>query len=249
MNTIKNITNNEKFEQLIMLGDIHGTFGVVGHCVSKFSLKNSVIFQVGDFGLGYQEKKEMHELRYLNRKLSLRGCYLYAIRGNHDDPIYFNNEQIFSNIIFLDDWTILNLNIAGVKERIFCFGGAISIDRKRNQELGGGWWPDEVPKFDNTGLESQVKDITIIATHTSPKWSQPYFMSQIVFDFAKSDATLLQELENERYRMSLMFAPIYENNKETLKAHYYGHFHFSALDEYKGVKQKLLNVEEACLSL
>jgi hypothetical protein len=48
------------------------------------------------------------------------------IRGNHDDPYYFNNKVFsYSNVELLEDYTILTVG----NDNILCVGGAISIDR------------------------------------------------------------------------------------------------------------------------
>ena len=242
---IKTIKHDIAFEQLLKLGDIHGEFGIVKNHIKNYDLYNSAIFQVGDFGLGFNPKMEAHNLKILNQFLKTRNCYLYAIRGNHDDPAFFNNEFMFSNIFLVDDWTILELNVDDKIESIFCFGGALSIDRMQRKAYNSGWWPDEVPKF-NVDLSPMVKNITQIVSHTAPEWTEPYFFNKIVYDFAVGDPTLLEELTKERREMTYMFDIIYENNIDTLAEHYYGHFHFAHVGEYKGVKLRLLNVNELC---
>lgn len=241
------LKNDNKFAQLCFLGDIHGEFNIVKMKVKQFDLRNSVVIQVGDFGIGFNHKQEKELMGGLNKFLKLRNCFVYVVRGNHDNPSVFDGTQQFSNIIFVPDWTILELNVNDNDERIFCFGGAISIDRVLREQEKLGWWPEEVANF-NDDLVDDVTNITLIVTHTSPEYAEPYMLTNIVYKFAANDKTLIEDLKKERREMTYMFTRIMENNADTLRAHYYGHFHFSAVNEYKGIILKLLSVDELCSS-
>lgn len=241
------LKNDNKFTQLCFLGDIHGEFNIVKMKVKQFDLRNSVVFQVGDFGIGFNPKQEKEFVGRLNKFLRLRDCFLYVIRGNHDNPSVFDGTQQFSNIIFVPDWTILELNVNDKDERIFCFGGAISIDRVLREQEKLGWWPEEIANF-NDDLVDDVTNITLIATHTSPEYAEPYMLTNIVYKFAANDKKLIDDLKKERREMTYMFTRIMENNVDTLRAHYYGHFHYSAVNEYKGIILKLLSIDELCSS-
>lgn len=234
------VRDQRKYRMMNLLGDIHGNFGLIKY----YAMNDSVLIQVGDFGIGFNTRHEKHMLAEVNYKLREKNCFVYVIRGNHDDPEYFDNTSFMSNIFFVDDWTILELDVDDRQERVFCLGGALSIDRLRRTQ-GKDWWIEEKVVFDDL-LVPSVKDITQVVTHTSPEWCEPYFLSSLVNDFAKDDPTLKDELFAERRGMSYAFDTIYDNNKETLRNHYYGHFHFSAVGEYKGVRTKLLNIGEIC---
>lgn len=241
---------NRTFTNLLFLGDIHGNFNLVDYLLKQRDLKDTIIIQVGDFGVGFKPKQERHVLKILSLRLARNNNVMYAIRGNHDDPAFFTNEWIGENICLVDDWTILELNIDGEYQRIFCFGGAISIDRLDRKKFEEKWktkewWPDEIAKF-NDELVGQVKDIDIIVTHTAPEWCEPYMFNGLVYKYAAEDLHLLENLQHERRQMSYMFDVIYDNNRDTLKKHYYGHFHFKATGEYKGVITKLLDVGDLC---
>jgi len=250
---IKEVKHENVYNEISFLGDIHGNFKLIKQYIRQYHLKFNAIFQVGDFGLGYNPKQERHELNMLNDFLVENDCYVYAIRGNHDDPAFFNNEWYCSNIFFVDDWTVLEFNVGGNMERIFCFGGAISIDRKRSQEESvivgkPRWWAGELPQF-NDKLNDLVKNVTICVTHTAPNWAEPLGFNELVYHFAKDDPSLLDELIRERRMMTYLFDDVFENNKDTLRAYYYGHFHYASLQDYKGVKVRLLSIGELCPSL
>lgn len=244
---VKDIVLEQNFSNLCFLGDIHGNFAYVSYISKRFKMSNTAIIQVGDFGMGMRaENVQRMQLEELNEVLVKENNFLFVVRGNHDDPAYFNNSYICSNILLIDDWTILEMHLNGKKKRIFFFGGAISIDRKEKQ-ITNQYWPTEIPKFDDS-LVDDVKDINIIVSHTAPDFVEPYYFSGIVYKFAKDDATLLDELQKERREMTYLMQRIIENNKESVYEYYYGHFHFSATNEFNGVKFRLLSIEEICES-
>ena len=63
----------------------------------------------------------------LNAVLRKINSVLYCIRGNHDDPSYFNDNIINkSNVKLIKDYSIISVG----DKNILCIGGAVSIDRK-----------------------------------------------------------------------------------------------------------------------
>ena len=102
---INNIKDNNNYKNLYILGDIHSNFSIINYYLKSLKIENSIIIQIGDFGLGFKEKEERKNLLELNYKLLENNCMLYAIRGNHDNPEYFNNLNLYSNIILLKDWS------------------------------------------------------------------------------------------------------------------------------------------------
>ena len=68
--------------------------------------ENTVFIVVGDCGFGFPETKEDKIRKMLksnfNTFLEKRNLYLLFIRGNHDDPSYFNNSKYrFTNRFIL----------------------------------------------------------------------------------------------------------------------------------------------------
>jgi len=243
MITEKNI--DENFESILFLGDIHGDFYSISWYLKQKKLKNVLIIQVGDFGIGFK-KEEIYDLRRVNSELEKRNSKLVAIRGNHDNPVYFEEDKYkFSNIHFLKDYTILNLTINSIKQiKILCIGGAISIDRKvRTKNIS--YWENEGMNFitDEKELE-KIKDINAIVTHTSPDFSSPFGFNSLVYSFAGSDKTLLDDLIMERKKLSEMMKIIFENNKESLKYYFHGHFHMSNTFYYQDIKIECLSIEQ-----
>jgi DNA repair exonuclease SbcCD nuclease subunit len=243
---IKRIELETTFEQLLFLGDVHGDWDVTRYFLKEKKLSNVCIFQVGDFGIGFKHfLKEKRPLESLQGFLKKRNCTLLVIRGNHDNPAMFETDYFkLPNIKFISDYSIVTINIKNTKKNIFCVGGAISIDRGiRKQNMD--WWMDEQVNFITDLHElNTVKDIHIMITHTSPNYVDPFYMGSIVTDFAKHDPNLKSELMQERLQMGNMTDYIINENKETLKHYFYGHFHKHFLSWYKDVRFECLNINQ-----
>lgn len=219
---------NINFENIITLGDIHGRWGVVQTHIKKFDIKNTLYIQVGDFGIGFRKPEEDFELlQMVDKMLADDNNFLFAIRGNHDDPEWFIGDKYkemkdqLTNIKLVSDYEVHTFN----NENYLFIGGAISIDRKSRQQRNLGWWKDEVVNFDYDFCEN-VRNIDRIITHTSPDFCPPLQLGNLVMEYAQDDATLTQELRNERQQMTKIISDIMKNNK--IKTLHYGHFHRSS---------------------
>ena len=240
--------------RLMYLGDIHGNFNIITQYVTRFDIRDAYIIQVGDFGVGFKTLvKEKRQLDDINTALIKRNVIVYAIRGNHDQPSYFENDPFgLSNIKLVKDYTVLNL----VGKNILCIGGAISIDRTvryTKRQLEGdyttnigvdSWWKDEGFNYDDSKLVD-LRDINIVVTHTTPDYCWPdnsNGFAPIVNDFASMDKTLKTELLDERRRMTLAFQTIKMYND--IEYAYNGHFHANHVTEIYGTTHRLLGVGE-----
>ena len=243
------IKDIRKYIQLCTLGDTHGVVDFFGERLIEYDFHDTVVFQVGDFGMGcYPKENEDIRLDWLNEILVERNVFVYAIRGNHDEKVYFNNNWVRSNIMLVADYTIIEINVEDRIERIFCFGGAISVDRLKRPGLGKAWWADEVCVFDDVMI-NEVRNITMVVCHTAPDQVEPYFNNDLVNFCAVKDLTLIDELFKERRSMTYMIDVLKKNNPDTLTKCYYGHFHFQSTGEYNGIEFRLLKINELCLSL
>lgn len=236
------INNND----LVFIGDLHGHWEEINHFVNKYNVENLNFVQVGDFGLGYLKKnKQDSELKELSDFLKERGCFLYVIRGNHDDPYYFDGNYNFENIFFLKDYTVLS----NEKHSILCIGGATSIDRLYSQESSERigrplWWKDEIFIYDEGKINEIIKnyEIDTIVTHNSPNSFYPYSFGRIVYEYSINDHMLIQDLTNER----ILINKIYEKFLDNIlpKNWIYGHFHKSHVEDHNGLFSRLLNINE-----
>lgn len=232
---------------LSFLGDIHGNWNVITDHFESFKITNSNLIQVGDFGVGYQKKdKEAELLSELSKFLIERNSFLYVIRGNHDDPAYFDNGTTYENIIFLKDYTILQ----NANHNVLCIGGAVSIDRKlsraKSDIIGRSlWWEGEKFNYDEVIIENQLNDLSIdiVVTHTAPKVFYPQNFNRLVMDYAANDSMLIHDLVLERSMVQNLYESLYD--KDMPKYWFYGHFHMSNREivEEK-VNAILLNISE-----
>lgn len=233
------ITIEKKFDYLFVLGDPHQEWVNLTKLLRKFDIKNAAIIGLGDFPRGLGDKtynvKEEERLENFNRGLKLRNCSMWNIRGNHDNPSFFDGTHDYSNIFFIPDYTILELN----EKRIFCLGGAISIDRKKNVK-DIDWFEDEGIVIKKDELKNII-DIDIMITHTSPTNTPPLAFNQIVDVFAENDPTLKEELAIERHLLRQFYDKIKKQNPK-LKEYYYGHFHYDSVFYEEDIKFIMVSI-------
>ncbi len=204
-------------------------------------IRNSQLVQVGDFGLGFGNKNEEElKLKTLNKTLKAGNNLLYVIRGNHDDPAYFQKWQKIGNIRLLPDYTVLELGGYSV----FLAGGAISIDRTTRSE-GKNYWKEEEFVFDSRKLEPvirEIKNINIIVTHSAPSEFWPFDFDLNVHGYMMRDKQLKSDLDKDRAAHTSLLKQV--SSKFVPTHWYYGHFHASNHSEYSGIKYFALGEHE-----
>lgn len=252
MNTY--VENNVNFNILMSLGDTHGdNMKIAPTLLQKYHLDNNKetkgILHVGDFGMGFTKLNGGKTyLKLLNERLKKYNTYLYVIRGNHDDPQYFNDDVFkeengindFSNIKLLKDHTLLSLKINGKFKKIYCIGGAYSIDRIQ-RTVGKSYWLDEKFVLPSLDERNKIGEVDVVITHTRPTGIWPIEKSAISHWIMK-DSQLYYDLDWEADDMKTLFNTLKSNNKSF--KHFYGHFHSSKV-EYDGeFKHQCLNIDE-----
>lgn len=222
---------------MIFLGDIHGNFNVlVSFIRRKETNKHINLIQVGDFGAGFNPDFTA-DLSYINDLFEENNATLYVIRGNHDNPNFFNGDYIYSNVKLLPDYTVLNIE----GKNILFVGGAISIDRVYRKE-NINWWFNEYFTLDIDKLTQIEKKIDIIVTHSAPNIAPPVDFNDLVRHYSKSDHKLLNELIDERSRIFEMYKLLKTKHNPT--HWFYGHFHSSNIFRYETTDFVLLNIDQ-----
>jgi len=221
-------------KKIVYIGDLHGNFDHVRWWLKQGHHKNTTLIQVGDFGVGFKPTTEDKTLQELNKELGKRESILLVIRGNHDNPSYFDGNHDYEFIKFLPDYTTLEID--GLNHLFI--GGAISIDRTLRQS-GIDHWVDEGFISDIEKIKP-LKDIDVVVTHTAPNFVAPLSFNGIVLHYSQKDATLLSELEIERNLITDIFNELKKENKP--KYHFYGHFHNSNRELIDGCKHVMLNI-------
>lgn len=236
---------------IYILGDTHGDMACFARYVNKYKIEKCTIVHVGDFGFsidahGQQtEDKYSKSLAHYNKMFSARDITMYVIRGNHDDPAYFDGRFMLSNLKLLKDYTTLELN----GQTWLFVGGALSVDRWERKWAGGEgkwWFADE--KFVLNKLEiDKLPKIDVVVTHTAPETVCSYELvgrSEIVHHMvAKGDHSLLTELWHEQKLLQELY-DILEFQGSPLTNWYFGHFHKSVKDTYKHTKFRCMAIDE-----
>ena len=94
MNNI--IENHIAFDYLFAVGDTHGkNLQLASHLLPNVPKESKkAILHVGDFGMGFSSHVgEIDNMAHLDKKLKKDNVWLYVIRGNHDNPAYFDSNN------------------------------------------------------------------------------------------------------------------------------------------------------------
>jgi DNA repair exonuclease SbcCD nuclease subunit len=219
---------------MLFIGDTHGNWGNILWQVKQKGIKDTIIYHVGDIGVGFTTyENEMRTLEHYNEQFKKFNIVFYGIRGNHDDPHWFDGGIDMTNLKLLPDYTLLNLEGKGV----LGVGGATSIDRNpriaenetniRHNKLQRCWWPNEKFRLDEEEIDKlNPGTVDIVVTHTAPAFCWPRNdngFGFIVEQFAEHDGKLKTELLIERGDMNQLYNLL--NKNHPLDKWFYGHFH------------------------
>ena len=232
------------YDSTIMLGDIHGTFEAISKFIIDNDIRDTVLIQVGDFGVGFGDSENTFiRLNVLNKTLEERDCTVVAIRGNHDDPSWFNVAWDFSHILLAPDYTVLE-----TRNRTFLLvGGAISIDRKMRiaydkDSTYKTYWTGECFEYNDTLLDEVLKsdvNIDTVVTHSAPYYTYPYSDS-ILQEWYAQDSNLYDDIKAERNDLNKLYDKL--STKYNIKEWYYGHYHSAQITLYNDTKFVLLDM-------
>lgn len=228
---------------LVFVGDIHGELKeLVWRAIYQYKLKDTNIVVLGDFGVGFNKPAYIEQLyKKLEPKLLKNNLTIYTIRGNHDDPIYFDGKHDFDRLIFLKDY--IPVEISGSK--ILPIGGAVSIDQKlrkvfneKMEKYGSSkrsWWPDEgVTKISEKELPSSVD---IIISHCAPISFEPIYIRND-FDRDLILDTWMKILDERNYLEKTV------KNNVRFKYWFFGHYHRSVSGNYGDMLYRGLDIME-----
>lgn len=166
--------------QLWICGDIHGEVSELVRNAVNRGISRADILVVGDFGVGFGRPKSM-DVAYgkVRAALEKNDICVYTIRGNHDNPAFFDGRHDYERLRFLPDHRLVE--ICGKK--IYPIGGAVSADidlvdpltRKSRRMVNDAlvrygsskrvWWPDEAPVQPAVG---SVPSADIVVSHEAP---------------------------------------------------------------------------------
>ena len=251
---------NIKAESIFAVGDIHGCFDNLVGMTKNYGIKDSIIICCGDCGLGFSTPEATKtDLSKLNKICRTNNNKVIMVRGNHDNPEYFEKGLINTKyIIAVPDYTVLNDNI-------LCVGGATSIDRtnrleakelnvrhymkyhpgctidEANKRTRDGYWENEAPVYDEqtlTDIKGKGININHVITHTCPSFCDPTHKDGIDY-WIKKDPGLDEVIDNERKVMDQIYNKLIEDG-HNLKTWTYGHYHRHSNQMYNSIKFTML---------
>jgi len=222
---------------IYVCGDSHGSFKEIERWLKDFAKTGDVLAHAGDYGDGFIHDKKIESLA---NKFSDAGCRLLVTKGNHSEPIYYNENRKFSGgaIEFLPPTCFRKINDKG-----FLFlGGAISVDRYQRIE-GRSWWRDEKFVLEEEYLKS-LKGIDYVIAHTCPNFAKPVISHKgdIVDYYSQFDKTLISDLEEEGELFNHAWRIITPRNN--IKKWWFAHFHVRKRDEFDNCEFRCLDIDE-----
>jgi len=239
---------------IVVCGDIHGDFKQLVHkCCIQYGMTDTLIIVAGDCGFGF-ERPGYYENLYTrcSRRLARTNNWLVFVRGNHDNPAYFNLLPIHhSRWMTLPDYSV----IKACGHTILGVGGATSVDRSlriaskqyhqpdpENPLAPNIYWTNEGPFFDQEKLDAidETYAIDTVITHTAPSFCERT-SHQGLYNWAIQDEDLLNDVKRERQVMNDLHDHLLSKS-HPLRHWFYGHFHQSWNAEINGVVFDMLDI-------
>lgn len=242
------------------IGDVHGEFRAIANWIKNNGLKDCSIIFCGDFGLGFSSPQhEESELLHSDMICEERNVDCYVIRGNHDDPSYYNANVPKHNLKrfkTLSDYTVIQTP----EHNILCVGGAISVDRlhrqasyeydvetliiKKHYSLEKArktaklyWWEKE-PFFYNKSVLDEINKcgikIDVVATHSAPDFCQPTNNPKAIY-WSRLDKYLENDINNERQDFTKLYNYLISQGNKIVQW-FYGHYHQHNFEIIEGTK-------------
>ena len=223
-----------KTQNLAIVGDIHGDFPeLVWRITERYEITDTTFILAGDCGIGFDNSLEdMYRRKRMNSKLGNSGNILLCIRGNHDNPKYFQEGELidFPCLKTLPDYTHLSWG----SRKVLVIGGGISVDREyRLEEMKKNgkeiWWPNE-GIIHSSDLLDPKEDIII--SHMAPLCIGPVLIrggeSHEIWEAERSDREYLSTVLKETRPTRWIF----------------GHYHQSISGDYENCLWRGINIQE-----
>lgn len=245
------------------VGDLHGNFHWIKAFIEKYDLHDCSIIFCGDAGLGFRKLKDWYgwvQGLKLVKCLKSRRISLYFVRGNHDNPAWFDDKTLVTSCFkAVSDYSV----ITTPSHNILCVGGGISPDRYQRRldnslaitkylkyhpnktckdalkEVQLGYWEDENPVFLPDKISSLTCQIDTICSHVAPTFLAP--PSGVPKKWVANDRDLAEDCFLERLVLDKVYDRLVKL-QHPVTSWYYGHYHRYGVSEYKGVTGHLLDM-------
>lgn len=220
-----------KERKLFVCGDIHGKLKtLVWKLVEQYKIENADVIMLGDIGVGFGRPKSLEVMyKSVEQRLLRSDIKLWGIRGNHDDPSYFNGSIVYPFLELLPDHLVVEIG----DWKVYPIGGAISEDREERLQKRSKYpiyWKGEGIERKGENFDYPPK-VDIVVSHESPISFQPIPERP---DYVDPD--LWEEImEDRRYLLDV-------HVKVRSGYWFYGHYHKSyegesGLTLYRGLDE------------
>lgn len=225
------------YEHVILVGDIHGEWDALFRKIASNGIKQATLICVGDVGIGYPQSKSDRFLKILNATFSDLEIEFIGIRGNHDDPAFFQGNHEYSHFKLIPDYSFYKINDYDV----LLIGGALSVDRTWTTPKVS-YWEGETVVYD----EDKIKKCDILITHACPQVFHPFHsydnLKMCIEREEEVGRDLVKNLQEEGKMMDKIL------QQSGADRHYCGHLHVSntidAIIDKKKVTHRLLDILE-----
>lgn len=164
--------------KLYICGDIHGELRtLVWEITVRRDIHNADIIVVGDIGVGFGKPGGLKALyKRVENKLIDWNVKIWCIRGNHDDPTYFDGSVQYSQLELLPDHKVVKIG----NFTIYPIGGGVTLDREKRLKINERYekygskrrvyWEGE--RFE-TLTDNLPPKVDIIVSHMAPLSFRP----------------------------------------------------------------------------
>lgn len=213
-----------------LIGDLHTNYKEFKERFeADKSLKDCTFIFLGDMDF-HDEETAYNQFKELDKMLYDRNINSYIIRGNHDNPKFWEPNEFdwtFEEIVFWNKFK--SFRPIGSHTRIkinnnigIIISGAVTINRT-GLTPGINYWPDYdkidlPPDFIDYG--EGLKNIDFIIGHTGPVHSDIFKEQQTGCECYLKDGFLVQDLDNEQKLLRGIL------RRYRPKRWYCGHYHF-----------------------
>ena len=229
----KEIERIERLKKRERENDLRGPFDLVGRPIAQeeralkeskknqryFDYKDCVLIFAGSCGFGTKDFEYFNKkFSEFNEALVKDNVHILFVRGNNDDPSYFDEEKInFSNIKTLVSNCLVKFN----GYSCLCIGGGISFDREwkkaKAKEYGTTmYWENEGTNFDIKEISDAIKEnnIACVISHEIPTFVMPGTGSFKTNRWFKNNSELLSDAIESRTKMDAVYNEFVKADKK-----------------------------------
>lgn len=172
-------------------GDIHGHFESIPYYIKKHEIRDALLIFCGDIGFGFEKPNYYQQVfDKMTRTCKKYNVQIVFLRGNHDDPSYFDGKKINRKWIkAVPDYTVVQTFLmedetqAVPMKTFLLVGGGTSIDRsyRKDQQV---LLEARYARYHGIGIEQAAKEIQV---HYYWENELPVFEPDKIDEITKND--------------------------------------------------------------